>query len=150
MASIVVVIALAANRSPNQIAIAALPLTDAAQVAVVPPVPVSDAGVLVDGAIVVSRLVVPRVAKPKPEANPEIEQHITAALAAQNKGNHLTQVTQAHAAVLLDPKNVRAVLLLADGLLAEGDLDHGCKYLRELPRNPVAIQRMRSASCPAD
>ena len=150
VASIVVVIALAANRSPNQLAIAALPLTDAAQVAVVPPVPVSDAGVLVDGAIVVSRLVVPRVAKPKPEANPEIEQHITAALAAQNKGNHLTQVTQAHAAVLLDPKNVRAVLLLADGLLAEGDLDHGCKYLRELPRNPVAIQRMRSASCPAD
>ncbi|MEO8840829.1 MAG: serine/threonine-protein kinase [Kofleriaceae bacterium] len=80
----------------------------------------------------------------------QIELHLANALAAQQAGKHMTQVTQAHAAYLLDPKNPRAVLLLADGLLAEGDLEHGCKYLRELPRNPVAQQRMRSASCPAD
>jgi len=148
-ASIIVVIVLATNRSPS--ARAGKPVTDAAQIAVVPLVqPVDTGSVVVVDAVAAPRPVVPHVAKPKPEANPEIEQHIVAALAAQKKGNHLTQVTQAHAAVLLDPKNMRAVLLLADGLLAEGDLDHGCKYLRELARNPVAIQRMRSASCPVD
>jgi eukaryotic-like serine/threonine-protein kinase len=78
----------------------------------------------------------------------QIDLHLTNALAAQKAGKHMTQVTQAHAAYLLDPKNQRAVLLLADGLLSEGDLEHGCKYLRELPRNPVAQQRIRSASCP--
>ncbi len=152
-ASIIVVIVLATNRSPS--ALGGKPVTDAAQIAVQQPeqpVQPVDAGIVVDAAVAVAaqRPVVLHVAKPRPEVNPEIEQHITAALAAQKKGNHLTQVTQAHAAVLLDPKNVRAVLLLADGLLAEGDLDHGCKYLRELARNPVAIQRMRSASCPVD
>ncbi|CAN5490750.1 hypothetical protein BH11MYX1_BH11MYX1_28330 [soil metagenome] len=145
-AIVVVAVVLATNLTTKQ------PVTnrlaDAAQVAVVPLAPSVDAGV---DAAVVLHVPVPHVAKPtKPEVNPEIEQHVTAALAAQKKGNHLTQVTQAHAAVLLDPKNVRAVLLLADGLLAEGDLEHGCKYLRGLARNPVAIQRMRSASCPVD
>ena len=88
-----------------------------------------------------------------PVKNPktaELEEHLANALAAQRAGKRMTQVTQAHAAYLLDPHNVKAVLLLADGLLAEGDLEHGCKYLRELGRNPVAQQRMRSASCPSD
>jgi len=79
----------------------------------------------------------------------EIDEHLANALAAQQSGKRMTQVTQAHAAYLLDPKNPKAILLLADGLLAEGDLEHGCKYLRELGHNPVAQQRMRSASCPA-
>jgi serine/threonine protein kinase len=136
------------DRREQQPATATTPLADAAPVAMVPTPPIADG---VDAAVAVQVPVAHHVAKPpKPEANPDIEQHISAALEAQHAGNHLTQVTQAHAAVLLDPKNVRAVLLLADGLLAEGDLEHGCKYLRGLARNPVAIQRMRSASCPAD
>jgi tRNA A-37 threonylcarbamoyl transferase component Bud32 len=129
-------------------ATATTPHDDAAPVALAPTPPIAGG---VDAAVTMQTPVAHHVAKPqKPEANPYVEQHIAAALEAQRAGNHLTQVTQAHAAVLLDPKNVRAVLLLADGLLAEGDLEHGCKYLRALARNPVAIQRMRSASCPAD
>jgi serine/threonine-protein kinase len=118
---------------------------DAAVIAMVPP----DATVPPDAARVVEVPVThPPVLLGGRKA--QIDQHLSNALAAQKAGKHMTQVTQAHAAYLLDPKNPRAVLLLADGLLAEGDLEHGCKYLRELPRNPVAQQRMRSASCPAD
>jgi serine/threonine-protein kinase len=87
------------------------------------------------------------VKNPRPA---ELDEHIAKAFAAQRSGKRMTQVTQAHAAYLLDPHNVKAILLLADGLLAEGDLEHGCKYLRELAHNPVAQQRMRSASCPSD
>ena len=147
-ALVAVVSVIATNRGDQQPATATTPLTDAAPVATVPAPPIADG---VDAAVTVQVPVAHHVARaPRPEANPDIEQHIAAALAAQHAGNHLTQVTQAHAAVLLDPKNVRAILLLADGLLAEGDLEHGCKYLRGLAHNPVAIQRMRSASCPAD
>ncbi|MFT3699722.1 MAG: serine/threonine-protein kinase [Kofleriaceae bacterium] len=85
-----------------------------------------------------------------PKKHSDFDDHIQLALAAQKAGKRMTQVTQAHAAYLLDPKNPKAVLLLADGLLAEGDLEHGCKYLRELARNPIAQQRMRSANCPAE
>ncbi|HEY0250801.1 MAG TPA: hypothetical protein VGC41_04710, partial [Kofleriaceae bacterium] len=92
------------------------------------------------------------VATPTPiphhDRHSEFDEHIALALAAQKANKRMTQVTQAHAAYLLNPKNPEAVLLLADGLLAEGDLEHGCKYLHELARNPVAQQRMRSASCP--
>ena len=89
----------------------------------------------------------PPVHNPKPS---ELDTYLANAQAAQKAGKRMTQVTQAHAAYLLDPHNVKAILLLADGLLAEGDLEHGCKYLREAGRNPVALQRMRSASCPSD
>jgi serine/threonine-protein kinase len=133
---------------------AAAPSADAAVVAIATP-PV-DAGV--DGATHVAVAVAhPNTgsgsastgsASSRPARNSELEQHLANAVAAQQAGKRMTQVTQAHAAYLLDPKNVRAVLLLADGLLAEGDLEHGCKYLRELGRNPVAVQRIKSASCP--
>ena len=87
---------------------------------------------------------------PPSQRSVEIEEHLANALAAQKAGKAFTQVNQAHAAYLLDPKNVKAILLLADGLLRENDLEHGCKYLRELARNPVAQQRMKSAGCPSD
>jgi serine/threonine protein kinase len=93
---------------------------------------------------------VPHPAQTPKSHKAEIDDHLANALAAQQSGKRMTQVTQAHAAYLLDPKNPKAILLLADGLLAEGDLEHGCKYLRELGHNPVAQQRMRSASCPVD
>ncbi|MEO6775801.1 MAG: serine/threonine-protein kinase [Kofleriaceae bacterium] len=92
----------------------------------------------------------PRPPPVKHASSAELDQYLANALAAQRRGKRMTQVTQAHAAYLLDPRNVKAILLLADGLLAEGDLEHGCKYLRELAHNPVAQQRMRSASCPSD
>jgi tRNA A-37 threonylcarbamoyl transferase component Bud32 len=139
------------HHAPAQRATTAGPIAAASVVAVPASPRVIDAGTI-DAAPAVRQPVVLR-AKPGPgmaEPNPAVAQHIAAALVAQREGNHLTQVTQAHAAVLLDPRNVRAVLLLADGLLAEGDLEHGCKYLRGLVHNPAAIERLRSASCPAD
>jgi serine/threonine protein kinase len=122
---------------------AATRVPDAAVIALVPP----DASAPPDARVVVENPVVhsPVLLGGR---KAQIDEHLSNALAAQKAGKHMTQVTQAHAAYLLDPRNPRAVLLLADGLLAEGDLEHGCKYLRELPRNPVAQQRMRSASCP--
>ena len=110
-----------------------------------------DAAATIDAAPIVADA--REVSHPPPVHNPkptELDTYLANAQAAQRAGKRMTQVTQAHAAYLLDPHNVKAILLLADGLLAEGDLEHGCKYLRELPRNPVAQQRMRSASCPAD
>jgi cytochrome c-type biogenesis protein CcmH/NrfG len=59
-------------------------------------------------------------------------------------------VIKADAALQLDPRNTRARMLLADGLIASGDLDRGCKYLHELGRNPTARARARQAGCPAD
>jgi serine/threonine-protein kinase len=147
---IVVAIVVAAGKHGSTAALAARPLdaatqvADATTIAVIPP----DAPALADARVVEVPVAHPPVVVGGRKA--QIEQHLSNALAAQQAGKHMTQVTQAHAAYLLDPKNPRAVLLLADGLLAEGDLEHGCKYLRELPRNPVAQQRMRSASCPAD
>jgi hypothetical protein len=62
----------------------------------------------------------------------------------------MKQIRKADAARTLDPHNVRAILLLADGLIAYGDLGHGCKYLRELGSNAIARQRIASAGCPAN
>jgi hypothetical protein len=121
-------------------------VADATRLALAPPdaAPVDAAPVISDAPHETAHPVIP-VRK-----STELEEHIANALAAQRAGKRMTQVTQAHAAYLIDPHNVKAILLLADGLLAEGDLEHGCKYLRELGRNPVAQQRMRSASCPSD
>ena len=122
---------------------ATIGVPDAAVLAVMP---VDAAAPLADATRVV--VVETPVSHPASSRKTEIEQHLANAVAAQKNGKYMTQVTQAHAAYLLDPKNPRAVLLLADGLLSEKDLEHGCKYLRELPHNPVAQQRIRSASCP--
>jgi len=148
---IVVAIVAAAGKHGSAAPLAAKPVdaathADTAAIAMVPP----DAGAAPPDA---ARVVEVPIAHPPVllgGRKAQIDEHLANALAAQKAGKHMTQVTQAHAAYLLDPKNPRAVLLLADGLLAEGDLEHGCKYLRELPRNPVAQQRIRSASCPAD
>ena len=145
---IVVAIVVATGGKAKRVA-AARPdaaVADATRVVVAPPV---DAAVAIDAPPVVVVADAPREV-PHPVKKPtEVDEYIANALAAQRAGKRMTQVTQAHAAYLLDPHNVKAILLLADGLLAEGDLEHGCKYLRELGRNPVAQQRMRSASCPS-
>jgi hypothetical protein len=141
---VAIVVAAGGHKRAQQAVVHADATTAVADAAIVVVAPV-DAAVVIDAPRVVE---VPH--PPVKSHKAEIDEHLANALAAQQSGKRMTQVTQAHAAYLLDPKNVRAVLLLADGLLAEGDLEHGCKYLRELGHNPVAQQRMRSASCPAD
>ena len=80
----------------------------------------------------------------------EVAKLLASAEEAQRNNKRMVQIRKADAARALDPHNVRAILLLADGLIAYGDLDHGCKYLRELAGNAIARQRMHSAGCPAN
>lgn len=80
----------------------------------------------------------------------EVARLIGEAEQAKRTRNLLRWVLKADAALQLDPRNVRARLLLGEGLIASGDLDRGCKYLRELGRNPAARARARAAGCPTD
>ena len=150
MIAVAIVVATAGKAKRTAAARPDAALADAPRVALAP----VDAAAPIDAAPIVADA--REVSHPTPATpihNPkstELDTYLANAQAAQKAGKRMTQVTQAHAAYLLDPHNVKAILLLADGLLAEGDLEHGCKYLRELGRNPVALQRMRSASCPSD
>jgi serine/threonine-protein kinase len=95
----------------------------------------------------------PEAGSRKPDAEPrksEIAKLIGEAEQAKRTRNLVRWVLKADAALQLDPRNVRARLLLADGLIASGDLDRGCKYLRELARNPTARAHAREAGCPSD
>ena len=80
----------------------------------------------------------------------EVNKLIAEAEAAKQAHNLVRWVMKADAALQLDPHSVKARFLLADGLIASGDLDRGCKYLRELGRNPMARARASQAGCPAD
>ena len=82
--------------------------------------------------------------------NPDVARMIGEAELAQKAGNRLKQIAMADAALQLDPRNSRAKFLLADGLLATGDRDRGCKYLRDLGKNPTARSRATQAGCPSD
>jgi serine/threonine-protein kinase len=86
----------------------------------------------------------------KPRVNPEATAHLAAAEQARTAGNHLRQLAEADAALQADPRNVRARFLFADALIASGDLDRGCKYLRDLGKNPTARERSRQAGCPTN
>jgi eukaryotic-like serine/threonine-protein kinase len=88
--------------------------------------------------------------RPTAKDNPAVASHIDAAAEAKRAGNRLRQLAEADAALQLDPRNVRARLLFADALIASGDLDRGCKYLRDLGRNPTARERARQAGCPTN
>jgi eukaryotic-like serine/threonine-protein kinase len=90
-----------------------------------------------------------RVARP-PRNDPEIAKLIAEAEDAKRGRKLVRWVMKADAALQLDPRNVRARLLLAEGLIASGDLDRGCKYLRDLGRNPTARKRAAQAGCPSD
>jgi thioredoxin-like negative regulator of GroEL len=87
---------------------------------------------------------------PPPRVNTEVAQLLADAEDAQRRGNRLRQIVKAAAALDKDPRNVRARLILADGLIADGDLDRGCKYLRDLGRNPTARARAAKAGCPTN
>jgi eukaryotic-like serine/threonine-protein kinase len=82
--------------------------------------------------------------------HPEVAAHLAAAEAAKASGNRLRQLAESDAALQADPRNVRARLLFADALIASGDLDRGCRYLRGLGRNPTAAARARQAGCPSN
>jgi serine/threonine protein kinase len=85
-----------------------------------------------------------------PPRNMEAATHLKNAEAAVRAGNRLGQLAEADLALQADPRNVRAKYLLADALIKGGDLDRGCKYLRALGRNPLAVARAKSAKCPTD
>jgi serine/threonine-protein kinase len=88
---------------------------------------------------------------PRPSSTAvEVAKLLASAEDAQRTNQRMKQIRKADAARALDPHNVRAILLLADGLIAYGDLGHGCKYLRELGSNAIARQRIASAGCPAN
>jgi serine/threonine-protein kinase len=84
----------------------------------------------------------------RPRLNPQAAAHVAAAEAARTAGNRLRQLAEADAALQADPRNVRARFLAADALIASGDLDRGCKYLRDLGKNPTAMARAQQAGCP--
>jgi serine/threonine-protein kinase len=91
------------------------------------------------------------VRSPKPEVpNPAIAHHIAAAESAGHAKRWLVELEEADAALRLDPHDVRARYLIGDALLGSGDLEHGCKYLRDLGRNPTARARAHQAGCPGD
>jgi cytochrome c-type biogenesis protein CcmH/NrfG len=73
-----------------------------------------------------------------------------AAESAKATGNRLREIAEADAVLRVDPKNVRAHILIADGLIATGAIESGCKYLHGLGRNPTAHALAASASCPSD
>ena len=83
-----------------------------------------------------------------PPRNMEAATHLKNAEAAVRAGNRLGQLAEADLALKADPRSVRAKYLLADALIQGGDLDRGCKYLRALGRNPLAVARASSANCP--
>jgi hypothetical protein len=91
------------------------------------------------------------VARPKADKrrgpDPELAKMINDAEAAQRAGNRLRQMALADSALRIDPRNVRARLLLADALIATGDHDRGCKYLHDLGRHAAAVARAKQAGC---
>jgi len=91
-----------------------------------------------------------RITQHEPRTSSEVAALIAAAEDAKRTGNHLRQIAKADAALRADPRNTRARFLLGDGLIASGDLDRGCKYLRDLKKNTTALTRARQAGCPTD
>ena len=84
---------------------------------------------------------------PIPHVSPA-DQHLRAAEGYKRAGNHLLYLFEAEAAVKADPRSVQARYLLGDALLDGGDLEHGCKALQALGRNPAAVARTHAAGCP--
>jgi serine/threonine-protein kinase len=83
---------------------------------------------------------------PKPSA--AAAPYIAAAEAARASGNHIKQLTEADLAVRRDPHNAEARFLLGDALIAGGDIQNGCDYLRSVRRLPKARAAFAAAGCP--
>jgi len=152
LAMIVVAMVVATRKKPVRDPVAVV-ATDVAADAAPPPdargvqTPI-DAGVPDAAPIDAGPRVIDR--RTPPPANPAIAAHLAAAEEAKRAGNRLRQLAEADAALQADPRNVRARLLMADALIASGDLDRGCEHLRMLGKNPTAAVRARQAGCPAN
>jgi eukaryotic-like serine/threonine-protein kinase len=143
-AMLVVAIVIASRGRPKKVAVAEpAPAVVAVVDAGVPAdVPEIDAAIPIDAAVPIRTHV--------PAVNPAVEQHLAAAEAARRAGKWMKEIEEAHAVLGLDGKNVKATLLLADGLFHENDIPTGCRYLRALGKNPLAQARMHQAGCSAD
>ena len=137
IAMVVLAVVFATRGKPTKAPVARPPTAVDAKIAdaAIDAMPI-DAAVPIDAAIVV-----------RPHANPAVEAHIAAADQARQAGKWMKQIEEAHAALSLDPKNVKATLLLADGLIRENDIPTACKYLHALGKNPLAQAKAKSAGC---
>ena len=86
-------------------------------------------------------------AAPVPAVPSELEVHLRAAEQARGAGNTLKQMAEADRALELDAHNVRAHFLIADALVASGDLPNACKQLQAILRYPPARDRFSGAGC---
>ncbi len=91
-----------------------------------------------------------REPKAKPEKDPAIATHVSAAESARRSGNRLRQLAEAHAALDLEPGNTRARFLAGEALLETGDASRGCRYLRKARRLREARTLLDSGRCPID
>lgn len=91
-----------------------------------------------------------RVHAARPRLSPEAERHLAAAETARRAHKWMAEIEEAHAVLRIDPRNVKATLLLADGLFNENDIPQGCKYLHSLGSNPLAVARAHQAGCSTD
>lgn len=105
----------------------------------------ADAAIAIDAAVVT-----PTRPRGTPAAHPEVDQHLASAESARRAGKWMKEIEEAHAVLGLDAHNVKATLLLADGLFHENDIPTGCKYLHALGSNPLAVARARQAGCSTD
>ncbi len=80
----------------------------------------------------------------------EAARHLAAAESARSQGNHLKQIAEADSALRLEPGNRQAAYLLGDALLAGGDEQNGCKYLRRARNLEAARRALQRAGCPDD
>lgn len=80
----------------------------------------------------------------------QVARHLEAAAAARREGNHLRQMFEAESALRLAPGSREAAFLLGEALLASGDQQNACKYLRRARRLARARAVLRRAGCPSD
>jgi hypothetical protein len=134
------------KRTPS----APTPVAKPADTSVDAPVAIADAAVADAPIPVDAALAVDAGVQITHKGSPEVGKLIAEAEAAKRERKLVRWVQKADGALQLDPRNVKARLLLAEGLIASGDLDRGCKYLREVGRNPTAKKLASQAGCPAD
>jgi hypothetical protein len=80
----------------------------------------------------------------------EVAAFLAAAEAARRQSNPLKQIAAADSALRLEPRNRQAAFLLGDALLASGDEENACKYLRRARSLAEARAALRRARCPGD
>jgi hypothetical protein len=80
----------------------------------------------------------------------EVAGYLAAAEAARRQSNPLKQIAAADSALRLEPGNRQAAFLLGDALLASGDEENACKYLRRARSLAEARAALRRARCPGD